>query len=62
MFIRLTDGRIAYTDNASFFFILTEPYFRTLLDSSSVLPESPTPQTDSDSVRPRKKTKAAVEN
>ncbi len=42
MFVRLTDGRVAYTDNASFFFILTEPYFRTLLDPSSTLPE-PTP-------------------
>jgi hypothetical protein len=37
MFIRLTDGRVAYTDDASFFFILTEPVFRTLIDSISGL-------------------------
>jgi hypothetical protein len=62
MFIRLTDGRVAYTDDASFFFILTEPVFRTLIDSISASPQSSAPQTDPDPVRRRKKTDPALTN
>lgn len=62
MFIRLTDGRVAYTDDASFFFILTEPVFRTLIDSNSVPPQSTPPQTGLDPVGRRKKTDPAPTN
>ena len=35
MFVKLTDGRVAYTDNDNFFFILTDPLFRALTDAGS---------------------------
>ena len=62
MFIRLIDGRVAYTDDASFFFILTEPVFRALLDSISAPPQSAALQADPDSARRRKKTDPALTN
>jgi hypothetical protein len=62
MFIRLTDGRVAYTDDASFFFILTEPVFRTLIDSISAPPQSTAPRTGVDPVERRKKTGPALTN
>jgi hypothetical protein len=38
MFVRLTDGRVAYTDNDAFVFILTEPVFSALADYRPLLP------------------------
>jgi hypothetical protein len=62
MFIRLTDGRVAYTDNASFFFILTEPYFHTLLDPNSVLPEPAPVSTHTDAAGQPPQRKPGLEN
>lgn len=62
MFIRLTDGRVAYTDDASFFFILTEPVFRTLIDSNSASPQAAASQTGLEPLKQSKKTDPTFSN
>lgn len=47
MFVRMTDGRVAYTDNDAFFFILTESVFSALTDKRMVLPTETEPGPDS---------------
>jgi len=54
MFVKLTDGRVAYTDNADFFFILTEPLFHLLTDSGAAPPQHSSGGADSGPPTPPK--------
>lgn len=60
MFVKLTDGRVAYTDNDNFFFILTDPLFRALTNSGSVA--SPSTTSRAAATAPRPVTPSSSEN